>query len=171
MPAPAGTTLINVGWTTNINANCTYGGVMANGNGTTTHYVTRTPLYNGFSETMTISCQDVSNGSNTTSRGVSISVANPPALNIFNQYYTDQGGNRVTMPAPSSSTYINVAWSTNLNANCTYNNVGPQNGDGTTSHYATIPVSSGYNLSAYIRCTEVSNSGNSASLYAPISVQ
>src|SRR5205807_2126538 len=80
MPAPAGTTLINVGWTTNLNANCTYAGFTANGNGTTSHYVTRSPLSNGFSETATIACTDVTNGANSNSRSVSISVANQPPV-------------------------------------------------------------------------------------------
>ena len=74
MPAPVGTTAINVGWTTSVNANCTYAGVAANGDGTTSHYVTRSPLTNGFSETATIVCTDVSNPANSASIQVSTSV-------------------------------------------------------------------------------------------------
>lgn len=75
MPAPSGTTAINVVWSTNINANCTYGGSAANGNGTTGHSVTRSPLFDGFSETQIIACSDSSNSSNSTSVSVSIAVS------------------------------------------------------------------------------------------------
>lgn len=68
MPAPEGTTAINVGWGTNIPATCTFGGNTANDSGTS-HYVTLSPLSDGFDESYTIVCQDVTNPANTVEAG------------------------------------------------------------------------------------------------------
>jgi hypothetical protein len=168
MPAPLGTTAINIGWTTSVKANCTYGGTTANDTGTS-HYVTRPGLSSGFSETQTISCTDIIFATNTASTSVSISVQ---GITITGLNYTDQNAVAITsMPAPFGTTAINVGWTTNLNANCTYGGA-TANGDGTTSHYVTRPgLSSGFNETQSISCTDVASSANTASTTVSISVQ
>jgi hypothetical protein len=172
MPAPAGTTAINVVWNTNINANCTYGGFTANANGGTSgHFVTRSSLFNGFSDTQTIICTDVSNSSNSTSLQVTVSVQNPPPINISGIRFTDQNGTPVAMPAPAGTTAINVVWNTNVNANCTYGGFTANANGGTSGHFVTrSPLFNGFSDTQTIVCTDVNNSSNTTSTSVSISV-
>ncbi|HEV3037799.1 MAG TPA: hypothetical protein VHA33_08445, partial [Candidatus Angelobacter sp.] len=172
MPAPAGTTAINVVWNTNINANCTYGGFTANANGGTNgHFVTRSSLFNGFSDTQTIVCSDVSNSSNSTSLQVTVSVQNPPPISISGIRFTNQNGFSVSMPAPAGTTAINVVWDTNVNANCTYGGFTANANGGTTGHFVTrSPLFNGFSDTQTIVCTDVNNSSNTTSVSVSIAV-
>ncbi|HEV3040956.1 MAG TPA: chitobiase/beta-hexosaminidase C-terminal domain-containing protein, partial [Candidatus Angelobacter sp.] len=172
MPAPTGTTTINVGWNTNINANCTYGGIAANANGGTTgHFVTRSGLTNGFSDTQTIVCTDVSNSSNTASLQVIVAVQNSTIV-ISGLSFTNQNGTAITMPAPVGTTAINVVWNTNINANCTYGGVTANANGGTAGHFVTrSSLFNGFSDTQTIVCTDINSSTNTASLQVTVAVQ
>jgi hypothetical protein len=172
MPAPVGTTAINVVWNTNINANCTYGGLTANANGGTSgHFVTRSNLFNGFSDTQTIVCTDVASAANSTSRSVTVAVQNPPAMMISGLFFTNQNGTTINMPAPAGTTAINVGWNTNINANCTYGGFSANNNGGTGVHFVTrSPLSNGFSETQTIVCTDVNNTANFSSISASIAV-
>src|SRR5205807_1643305 len=145
--------------------------VTANANGGTSgHFVTRSPLTNGFSDTQTIACTDVNNSSNTTSTQVSISVQNS-TIAIKGLNLTNQNGTAITMPAPAGTTAINVAWNTNINANCTYGGFAANANGGTSGHFVTrSPLTNGFSETQTIACTDVNSSSNTTSTQVSISV-
>ena len=108
-----------------------------------------------------------SDGSTTYS--ATITILQP--LAISGVYFTNQSGQTITMPAASNTTAVNIGWTTNQPANCSFAGVGPQNGDGTTTHFATINVTPGPVTSCNaIACTQTGNASNTAT-YSPVVIQ
>lgn len=79
----------------------------------------------------------------------------PRRLSIFGLYYTNQAGVAVEMPAPADTTHINIGWRTDWPATCSLAGVGPQNGSGTMSHFATVTVAPGFDQDYEISCARV----------------
>jgi len=88
----------------------------------------------------------------------------PNAISITSIYFTDQNSQHISMPAPLGTTAINMAWTTNINAHCTFQGSGPQNNDGTTFQYATLAVSNGFTTTGDLVCADINNPANNTTL-------